>query len=92
MDYTQLKYDGNGYKQNTFSLVFQAAADLLGKKADYETLYCLSGNAFAPVVDTGENCAAWWYVKGRQQDKEIKSVVAYLPEFKAHFIHYIASC
>ncbi len=31
-----------------------------GRKADYANIAGLSGTAFSPVLDTGENCHAWW--------------------------------
>ncbi|MCE5240263.1 hypothetical protein LLH23_17505 [bacterium] len=60
LDYSQLTLRGNGHVQDHFSLAVQAAARLLGRDLDYETLYVLSGNAFAPCVDPGESCTSWW--------------------------------
>lgn len=59
-DYTRLSLKGNGHVQDHFSLAVQAAARSLGRDLDYETIYVLSGNAFAPCVDPGESCTAWW--------------------------------
>jgi hypothetical protein len=59
-DYGRLSLKGDGHAQDHFSLSVQAAARLLGRDLDYETLYVLSTNAFAPCFDPAENCAAWW--------------------------------
>jgi hypothetical protein len=63
-DYAGLRLEGNGHTQDTFSLTIQAAASLLGREVDYERVYCLSGNAFAPGIDKNEDCTAWWHVQG----------------------------
>lgn len=73
-DYATLELNGNGHRQDSFSLVICEAARLLGREADYETVYCLSSNAFAPAIDLGENCTAWWHVQGRQADKAMNTV------------------
>jgi hypothetical protein len=59
-DYGQLSLKGDGHAQDHFSLSVQAAARLLGRDLDYDTVYVLSTNAFAPCFDPAENCAAWW--------------------------------
>jgi len=73
-DYSKLVLEGNGHTQDSFSLAIQAAARLLGREADYETVYCLSSNAFSPAIDLGENCTAWWHVQGWQGDECIGTV------------------
>ena len=59
-DYSKLALQGNGHEQDSFSLAVQAAARMLGKDVDYETVAALSGNVFAPCICTGESCKAWW--------------------------------
>ena len=61
LDYSTLKLHGNGMKQDSFSLTVEAAAELLGREADYEAVYAMSTNAFAPGLDPGENCMSWWH-------------------------------
>ena len=48
---------GNGHTQDSFSLIVHEAARLLAVETDYETIHALSGNAFAPAINTGENCS-----------------------------------
>ena len=66
-----LKLEGNGHKQDSFSLVMAEAARLLGREADYETICAVSGNAFSPRIDLGEDCTAWWHVEGRDVGMEL---------------------
>ena len=75
-DYSKLNFKGNGHTQDSFSLAVQAAGRLLGKRPDYETIYCLSSNAFSPAIDLGENCTAWWHVQGWQGDKAMEAVAS----------------
>ena len=77
-DYSTLDLKGNGHTQDSFSLAVQAAAGLLGMDADYQAIYCLSGNAFAPAIDRGEDCTAWWHVQGWQADEAMDTVAAAL--------------
>lgn len=58
-------FRGHCMKTDTFSLSVQAAAGLLGRPADYETVLVLSTNAFCLVLDEGEDCTAWWHMSGR---------------------------
>lgn len=53
-----LTLDGSGH-DDTFSRAVTAAARLLGRDADYETVLALSTNAFAPVIQPGEDCMSW---------------------------------
>ena len=75
-DYSKLDYKGNGHTQDSFSLAVQAAARLLGKRPDYEMIYCLSSNAFSPAIDLGEDCTAWWHVEGSMGDRAMGTVAA----------------
>lgn len=58
-------FRGHCMKTDTFSLSVQAAAGLLGRPVDYETVLVLSTNAFGIALDEGENCTAWWHMSGR---------------------------
>ena len=73
-EYSKLDLKGNGHTQDSFSLVVEDAVRLLGKDVAYETIYCLSGNAFAPAIDLGEDCTAWWHVQGWQADRAMTTV------------------
>jgi hypothetical protein len=46
-------------------------ARLLGREGDYETVAAVSGNAFSPRIDLGEDCTAWWHVEGRDAGMEL---------------------
>ena len=63
VDYSGIRLTGFGMREDSVSLAVRAAARALTKDADYERLYCLSGNAFAPAIDTAEGCTSWWHVK-----------------------------
>jgi len=60
IDCSNLEIEGWGHVRDSFSLVIEAAAKLLGIEADYQTIYAMSANCFAPVLDPGESCTAWW--------------------------------
>ncbi|MBD3285547.1 hypothetical protein GF359_03770 [candidate division WOR-3 bacterium] len=60
IDYSNLEIDGWGHVKDSFSLVIEAAAKLLGIEVRYRTVYAMSANCFAPVLDPGESCTAWW--------------------------------
>jgi len=51
-------YAARGHNNDTMSMALVAAAKALGKDADFEAVVCLSANAFAPMLDTGETCTA----------------------------------
>lgn len=53
--------------QDSFSLAMQAVAKLYGKNVDYETVYALSTNAFAPDIRQDEECRSSWSMRGRGQ-------------------------
>ncbi|MFH0965049.1 MAG: M56 family metallopeptidase [Planctomycetota bacterium] len=61
-DLAKLKLEGGGHDKNWFALTVQSAARLLAKNPDYEMIDALSTNAFAPVIDPGEDCTAWWHM------------------------------
>lgn len=64
-DLQGIHLSGSGMTLDSVSVAFQAAAKALGKDADYERLYVLSGNAFAPAIDANEGCCSWWHNKAR---------------------------
>ena len=66
-DYSKLVLNGDHCQQDAFSLTLQAAARLLGTEADYETIYALSTNAFAPDIRADEPCRCSWCVQGRER-------------------------
>jgi hypothetical protein len=55
-DYSKLYLKGDGHAQDSFSLTMQAVARLYGIDTDYETIYALSGNGFAPGIHPPEAC------------------------------------
>ncbi|MBN1942579.1 MAG: M56 family metallopeptidase, partial [Phycisphaerae bacterium] len=65
INYSKLELKGNHETQDAFSLVVQAAARLYGRDVDYETLYALSTNAFAPDIRLDEPTKCHWQVQGR---------------------------
>ena len=67
---------GFGMVRDSVSVSFQAAAKALGKDADYEHLYLLSGNAFAPAIDTSESCRSWWHVEARMGTHNLPAMAA----------------
>jgi len=72
----ELDLRGNGVTHDSLSLAIKAAAELLGCETDYETIYCLSSNAFAPAIDLGEPATCWWHLNGLQSDKCLETVAA----------------
>ncbi len=60
---SKLNLQGNGFTNDSFSLAFQAAAKVLGRDADYETVYALSTNAFSPVIEySDQGCNSYWQI------------------------------
>jgi RNA polymerase sigma-70 factor, ECF subfamily len=74
---SNLVLQGVGYTQDSFSLSFQAAAKVLGRDADYETVYALSTNAFCPAIeDAGQGGRGYWHIKAWLGDKAIHTLCA----------------
>ena len=63
-DYSKLQLKGNGMSEDSVALALQAAARLLGREADYESVTCALGNPFSPALMLGETCSAHWQVEG----------------------------
>ena len=63
-DYARLRLRGDGMAQDSFSLALQAAARLVGREVDYETIAAMTTNAFSPAINPGEDCMSWWHVDG----------------------------
>jgi RNA polymerase sigma factor (sigma-70 family) len=57
--------------KESFAIIIQAAAKALGSDADYETVYALSTNGFAPCIATWENEIAHWHVFGRARALDV---------------------
>ena len=55
-DYSKLYLKGDDHAKDSFSLTMQAVARLYGIDVDYETIYALSGNGFAPGIHPPEPC------------------------------------
>jgi hypothetical protein len=55
-DYSKLHLKGDDHAEDSFSLTVQAVARLYGIDVDYETIYALSGNGFAPGIHPPEDC------------------------------------
>ncbi|MCE5216639.1 BtrH N-terminal domain-containing protein [bacterium] len=61
-DYASLSLKGEGMSQDSVSLSLVAAARLLGRDGDYQTVFCRSASAFCPGLDPCEPCTSWWHV------------------------------
>ncbi len=72
-DYAALALGGDGIAQDTLSLAVAAATELLGVPCDYETVCCLTANAFSPAIDPNEDCASWWHVDAGLADRCIET-------------------
>jgi hypothetical protein len=55
-DYSKLYLKGDDHAEDSFSLTLQAVSRLYGMDVDYETIYALSGNGFAPGIHPPEDC------------------------------------
>jgi RNA polymerase sigma factor (sigma-70 family) len=75
-DYSRLHLEGDHHRLDSFSLTMQAVARLFGGDVDYETLYGLSTNGFAPDIYPAEPCRSFWRMHGRGQCLDV--VAAYL--------------
>ena len=58
-------FRGHCMKADTFSLSMHAAAELLGRPVDYETVLAASSNPFSLALCPKENCTAWWHMYQR---------------------------
>ena len=71
VDFSQLELRGDLFRQDTFSLTVQEAARLMGIESDYETIYALSTNAFAPDIRPDEPCRISWAMQGKHLGLDI---------------------
>ena len=55
-----LEVQGKPDVHDSFIACLCAVLDSWGREADYTRVAGLSGIAFSPVLDTGEDCRAWW--------------------------------
>jgi RNA polymerase sigma factor (sigma-70 family) len=77
IDYSKLVLKADHWRDDSFSLVIQAVARMIGQDADYETVFALSTNGFAPGITTNDpECRATWRMFGRGRNME--TVAAYL--------------
>ena len=75
-DLKGIHLSGFGMTRDSVSVAFQAAAKALGKDADYNRLYLLSGNAFAPAINTAETCRSWWHVQAHLGTQNLPAMAA----------------
>lgn len=71
LDLSNLMFHGDPRRDDTFSLAMQAVARHLGRADDYEKLYIVSGNAFAPDIRPGEAEKSCWHVQGRGRNLDL---------------------
>lgn len=64
---TRLHFTGDAFRQDTFSLAVTTALSVLGRPADYETVYILSSNPFAPDLRPEEPSRCHWQMQGRER-------------------------
>jgi RNA polymerase sigma factor (sigma-70 family) len=75
---SKLVLQSDGYTPDSFSLAFQAAAKVLGRDADYETVYALSTNAFCPAIyNSNQNPKAFWHIQAWLGSKGIQTLSAH---------------
>lgn len=70
-DYSTLCLKGDDHTQDSFSLTMQAVARLYGVDVDYETIYALSGNGFAPGIHPPEDCRQLQRMHDRGQSLDV---------------------
>ena len=70
-DLSNLVFRGDPRRDDTFSLAMQTVARHFGKPDDYDKLYVVSGNAFAPDIRPGEPEKACWHVQGRGRNLDL---------------------
>ena len=66
-DWSKLYLKGDDHAQDSFSLTMQGVARLYGIDIDYETVYALSCNGFAPAIHPPEQCRQLQRMRGRGQ-------------------------
>ncbi len=62
LDPGRIALQGDGMRQDSWSLALQAAARALGREADYDTVAAMTTNVFSPAINRGEDCMSWWHV------------------------------
>jgi RNA polymerase sigma factor (sigma-70 family) len=74
---SSLVLEGDGLTQDSVSLTFQAAANILGREADYETVYALSSNAFCPAIELNrKDGLSYWHVQSWLGDRAMDLLCA----------------
>lgn len=78
-DLARLELKGDGMTEDSVALAVAAAARVLGCPAvDGKHIWYLSGNAFAPVINRGEDCTSWWHVESHWGDRGLANAAAAL--------------
>jgi hypothetical protein len=77
-DFSKIEFQGNPVTRDSFSLAVVAVADFLGRKTDYATVACASGNAFSPAINPKERNPARWHIDGWLANEEVNAVAARL--------------
>ncbi len=65
LDFSRITLRGNATTEDSFAKAVQAAAKLLGREVDLQTVRALSTNAFAPNIRTSEPCKSWWDIQAQ---------------------------
>jgi len=77
VDLSQLDLEGDGMVEDSTALAVAAAARLLGcPEVSPDRVWYLSGNAFAPVVNRGEDCRSWWHVESQWSARGLDNAAA----------------
>lgn len=71
LDCSKLDLRADHLTVDSFSLSVQAAARLLGRDVDYETVYVLSTNCFAPGIRPEEPCKESWVLQARSRSIDL---------------------
>jgi len=75
-DFSTLKLLGNGHQEDSFSHAVVAAAELLGKSADYDSVFAASINGFAPGIETDRWCPGEWSFRGKERSIDLAAACA----------------
>lgn len=66
-----LSFTGDIYRRDAFSMAMVAACRCFGKAVDYDTVFALSGNGFAPDIRPGEPERSFWPYQGRERNLDL---------------------
>lgn len=65
LDFSSVTLRGNACAEDSFAKAVQAAAKLLGRDVDLQTIQALTTNVYAPNIRTCEPCKSWWDVQAQ---------------------------